>query len=220
MAQANQKFFSIVLLGRPNPQILNHDFLVANDILPHLKPFFKEVKESETPYTEFFSTPPVSRIAYEEFSIQIQEDRFQAMDTSGGDPQTSPIIGITKRLYGDILKYTPFTRGGLNLNYEIFLENDQERNTLDAKMGIDMSQARIAFDTDNPSISITATFPFNNGRILISMAKPRDTYPLNCNFNMDFDFNQNLNDFLMHIDEISRLLDYTKNFYLRMGVKL
>ena len=62
MPSFKYKFFNIVVLGRHNPQILTHDFLINNKILPVTQePFLtllREAKEKVKPFNQFISTPP------------------------------------------------------------------------------------------------------------------------------------------------------------------
>ena len=173
MATAKQRFFSIVLVGGQNPQILNHDFLVANRVLPDKEPFVSQKADKrDNPFTEFFSTPPVARIAYGDYSILVQQDRYQAIDVTGADPTETPIIGITRKYFGEVLEYTPFTLGGLNLNCELMFKADEERK-LDRALGVDHNKVKEAFACDNAVVSLTTRFPFLEGNLLVGVAKPK-----------------------------------------------
>ncbi len=221
MASAKQNFFSIVLVGRPNPQILNHDFLVQNGILPNEEPFVRKLQEGETPYSDFFSTPPVAQIAYGKYSILVQEDRYQAMDSTGGDPVTSPIIPTTNRYFGDVLKYTPFKLGGLNLNCDLHVDDEAEAGRIDHLLGIDRERAATAFASGSPVVSITASFAFENGRLMVVTAKPKDaSKPVKLNFNYEFDYPGEMPAFLSRLGDIRMLVEYRTHFCERLGVSL
>ena len=219
MATAKQRFFSIVLVGGQNPQILNHDFLVANSVLPDTEPFVcQKGKEKDNPFTDFFSSPPVARIAYGNYSILVQQDRYQAMDTTGADPTQTPIIGITKKYFGGVLEYTPFTLGGLNLNCELTFKADEERK-LDELLGVDHNRVRHAFACDNAVVSSTTAFPFLAGRLLIGVAKPKEAdKPSTVNFNYEFPYPGNMKEFLANLDFVTKLVEYRCSFYDRIGV--
>ena len=51
MAEINKNFISFVALGRPNPQILNVDFLKDNKIVPVDEPPFDKLFQQEKPFT-------------------------------------------------------------------------------------------------------------------------------------------------------------------------
>lgn len=218
MITAKQMFFSIVLVGRQNPQILNHDFLESNGVLPRKEPFYKQnLAQGETVFTEFFSTPPVARIVYEKYSLLVQEDRFQAIDTTGDDPCQSPIIEITKNYFGNLLKYTPFTVGGLNLNCDLTF-GPAEEQVIDGILGINREQANQAFGFESTIGSITGIFPFLEGRMSIVFAKPRDPgNPTKVNFNYEFSYPGSMEKFLLNLDDADKIVGYQESFYKRIG---
>ena len=219
MAKATQKLFSIVLMGRHNPQILNHDFLVKYDILPKCDPFFRELKEGEQAYTEFFTTPPIGRIAYGEYSFIVQENRYQAADATGSDPVGSPIIEITKSYFGKHLKYTPLTLAGLNLHCDLSFENSDEEERVLTALGIDYSRAKHAFDAQQLSPALAATFPFSAGKLSLGIMKPKDPEnPIKINFNYEYEFSSNIDNFLGNLDAVAELVKYRASFYDRVGI--
>lgn len=219
MAKAIQKLFSIVLMGRHNPQILNHDFLVKYSVLPETEPFFRELKEGEDAFTEFFSTPPISRIAYGEYSFLVQENRYQAADATGSDPIKSPIIEITKHYFGKLLKYTPLTLAGLNLHCNLSFENSDEEEAVLTALGIDYSRAKNAFQTQQLSPALTATFPFCAGNLSVGILKPKNPEnPVRINFNYEYKFSADIDTFLSNLDGTGELVEYQRSFYERVGI--
>ncbi|MBI4334639.1 MAG: hypothetical protein HY673_25575 [Chloroflexi bacterium] len=90
------RFFSIVLIGRQNPQILTHDFLLKNEVLPKDREPFKGLitEEGSLPFTEFISTPVITSITYGPISITIEENRYQITDNRFEDPPSSPIMSV------------------------------------------------------------------------------------------------------------------------------
>jgi hypothetical protein len=220
MAIIKQAMFSIVLVGRQNPQILNHEFLVRNDVLPKDEPFFrKDLKEGQNAFSEFFSTPPVAQIAYGKYALLVQEDRYQAMDATGQDPAQSPIIEITKRYFGKLLRYTPFLVGGLNLNCDVAFDDPAEDRKFDAFLGLDHGMARRAFDAEDVVASVTATFAFLQGRLSVVFLKPKEPgKPTKANFNYEFDYQKDIDGFLANLGDVAKLLAYRDSFYKRAGV--
>ena len=94
------KLFSIVFIGRQNPQILNHDFLIKNEVLPvkrePFKSLIKDSSQKKPPFTSYLSTPVVTALDYKWISIIVEENRFQIKDAKFNVPSKSPIITITK----------------------------------------------------------------------------------------------------------------------------
>jgi hypothetical protein len=103
------QFFSIVFIGRQNPQILNHDFLFSHGVLPKDKEPFKNLfaKQDSQPFTEFISTPVITSIKYGPISLVVEENRYQIIDNRFEDPPSSPIIQITKKYFEELLRYLP-----------------------------------------------------------------------------------------------------------------
>ena len=101
-------FFSIVFLGSHNPQILNHDFLLKNQVLPiKEEPFsslIEKASEKHPPFTQYVSTPLVTTLSYEWISIIIEQNRYQIKDVNFKTPLESPIISISKEYFGRVLK--------------------------------------------------------------------------------------------------------------------
>lgn len=117
------KLFSIVFIGRQNPQILNHDFLIKNEVLPiksePFKSLIKDSSQKKPPFTSYLSTPVVTALDYKWISIIVEENRFQIKDAKFKVPSKSPIITISKEYFGTLLKYTPFQVGGINFGGEL-----------------------------------------------------------------------------------------------------
>ncbi len=221
MATLTKNFFSIVLIGRHNPQILNHDFLVKNDVLPRQEPFLRQdLPEGEKPFTRFFSTPPVTQISYGKFTFIVQEDRFQAVDETGKNPANSPIIAITKKYFGELLVHTPLTVGGLNFNCTLVYTEPGEEDRIDAKIGINLDVAREAFRSRELTTGMTAAFPFAAGQMSVVTSKRLLERQANLNFNYEFKEAGGIQQFLSHIDTISQIASYAEDFWRRLGIAL
>ena len=220
MSTAKQNMFSIVLVGRQNPQILNHEFLVRNNVLPEQEPFKKELKQGENPFTEFFSTPPVARIGYGPYSLLVQEERYQAADTTGDDPQESPILNITKTYFGELLKYTPFTMGGLNLSGVATYDGPDPEGKLYDALGLDRERLRGTFASNGTvPVNIGAAFEFLVGRMLVTFTKVREAdNQININFNYEFPYPTEMSEFLSYLDHVKEMVNYRGSLYERLGI--
>jgi hypothetical protein len=82
MASFQGQSIGIVLLGRHNPQILNHDFLLKHKVLPvDQEPFASLLKQQEgQAFTEFICTPVISSLRYGPVNIVVEDGRFQIGD--------------------------------------------------------------------------------------------------------------------------------------------
>jgi hypothetical protein len=195
-------FFSIVLLGRQNPQILNHDFLVKHGILPPDKEPFKDLlkQEDSQPFTEFISTPIISSIKYGFISIAVQENLYQITDSRLESPSESAIIPITKKYFGEILRYTPFLLGGINFNGSITFSNVDDEQRFDENSGINRNIINNLAGTINTRIGTILSFPSEEGVIEIQMIKPKDrALPGIINFNYEFEY-KDIDSFLGNFD--------------------
>ncbi len=56
MAKYTQTYTNVVVLGSMNPQILTHNWLVKERIIP--KKVFDSAAQKGNPFTQFISTPP------------------------------------------------------------------------------------------------------------------------------------------------------------------
>ena len=170
MPNFKETLFSIVFIGRFNPQILNHDFLVNNKILPEKEEPFKALfaKEDNKPFTEFMSTPVLTTIKYDSINIVIEESRFQIQDLNNTDPSTSPIVSITKKYFGEILKYTPISAGGINLNGIITFTDADDEQRFNETIGISKDWQEL----DLLSIHGADTVPNGSSQWLSSVKRP------------------------------------------------
>ena len=201
MAKFEKQFFSIVLLGRQNPKILNHDFLVNNKIISLKHEPFKSLlnKEKESPFSEFISTPVLASIKYDYISIVVQEDRFQIIDRNFLDPSKSIIVSITKNYFGKILRFTPFQLGGMNFNGFIQFNNKTDESRFDKSIGMEITRLRKLVKEKDTRIGYTFSFPFENGTIETQITKPKELdKPARINFNYEYEY-QDIDSFMKHL---------------------
>jgi hypothetical protein len=203
MARFERQYFSIVLLGRHNPQILNHDFLVQNEVLPHdVDPFAELLRRPEAPpFSEFVSTPVLVSLQYGPITIMIDENRYQAVDAGSSDPQSSPITTITQR-YFRLLRYTPVTLGGLNFHGVVRFEDDADEHAVDERLGIQRGSVAALAGSVEVRTSLTFSAPWREGSIELQVVKPRGTaHMATINFNFEFPYD-GMDAFLSRLDNI------------------
>lgn len=184
-------FFSIVFIGRQNPQILNHDFLIRNKVLPvEREPFRSLIKESsdkKPAFTEYLSTPVVTTLAYKWISIIVEENRFQIKDSNFKEPLKSPIVSITKKYFGEILRYTPFRFGGMNFAGKLSFLNEDDERDFDDRLGIDSKKFETNFKTKEVRYSSRISLPWSGGQIELRVEKPKEGLKDgNMNFNFEY----------------------------------
>ena len=202
-------FFSIIFLGRQNPQILNHEFLINNNVLPENEEPFKTLfsRENTNPFTEFVSTPVITSLKYGPISIIVEENRFQIMDSRFEKPLSSPIIYITKKYFGDILRFTPFILGGINFNGIIKFDDIKEEETFDKQLGIEREKVINIFGIDDIRIGFSLSYPWNKGTIEINLPKIKDrSKPGGINLNYEFNY-VNVDQFLGNLDDLPLVLE-------------
>ncbi len=198
------KFFSIIFLGKQNPQILNHDFLVNNKVLPKNKEPFKTLfsRKNAESFTDFVSTPVLVSIKYDTISITVEENRFQIMDFKFEDPLSSPIIQIAKKYFGDILKFTPFILGGVNFNGIIKFSDNKDEEMFDKQLGMEREKVSNIFRVNNIRMGFSFSYPFNKGIVEINLPKLKDrSKPGTVNFNYEFKY-ENISNFIANLDDL------------------
>lgn len=221
MPRFTGRFLSIVFIGRQNPQILNHDFLISNEVLPREDDPFKKLfaENSPQPFTEFISTPVLSSIKYGPISITIEESRYQIRDDRFSRPLSSPIVQITKNYFGKLLRHTPLYVGGFNLSGIIeFTDPDDEQN-FDRRLGMSREQLCKMADADEIRVSIFFSFCWKNGMIEIRLPKPKElTKPGEFNFNYEFKY-QDIDNFLANLEDFEQVYDKFDNLLESLNVE-
>ena len=203
------RFLSIIFIGGLNPQILNHDFLLNNGIIPKDQEPFKEFLIGDgKSFTDFISTPPFASIKYGPISITVDEKSYQIVDARFKNKPSNMIIEITKKYFGEILKFTPLRVGGINLNGIIQFNDAQDEQKFDALLGITKKNLTEISNTDDVRVGIEFTFPWKNGMIAVQVSKPRDRKkPGKLQLNYEF-WDKNLDVLLKNLDDFDQL--YTK----------
>jgi hypothetical protein len=218
------KLFSIVFIGRQNPQILNHDFLIKSEVLPvkrePFKSLIKDSSQKKTPFTSYLSTPVVTALDYKWISIIVEENRFQIKDTKFKVPSKSPIITITKKYFGILLKYTPLQLGGINFGGQLrFLDMEDER-IFDDRLGIDNKKFETSLRVNKVRYSNRITFPWNNDQLELRINKPKkDLNTSDMNFNLEFDY-EDIDSFISKLDQADKIYKRFKEILNKLKVEI
>lgn len=204
------KFFSIILIGRLNPQILTHDFLLKNNILPLDKSPFKDIQVTnpeQKPYDNFISTPVVARLQYRNINVVIEEGRYQITDNSGVDPLGSVITDFTKN-YFTVLKFTPLALGGINFNTLIHFESAKEKRSFEDMFIVDRNNFyKDLIGNCNFELGFQIECPCADGKSRIKVAIDNRANELTkvLNFNWEFGLNNGMESLLQSINRIPEL---------------
>lgn len=215
------KFFSIILIGRQNPQILNHDFILKNNILPIDKPPFKDIiaKQAEgKSFDDFLSTPVLTKLTYKSITIVVEESRYQITDSSNTLPIDSPIVAFTKN-YFSILKYTPLVLGGFNFNNLLSFDSKDEKIEFEDKFISDRNGMYKELGINNFEIGLQVSCPFNQNKIELSVSKilGNDLTKM-LNFNYEFRY-KDMDSFLGYLDEIPILFEKFKSILSKLKIQ-
>jgi hypothetical protein len=190
MAETKKAFVSLIAVGRPNPQILNVDFLRNNDILPADRPPFAELFKEKQPFTSFVSTPVMANLVFGHIDFLIDEQRFQIRDARVSEWSETSIFDITKK-YFDILPYTPLSHIGFNLNTAVTFESPDEARAFQELFVPADSRglAIVARTTVVADVALRYSYPNNGARMTLTLAQlPREKNMKAVNFNYEFDF--------------------------------
>ena len=111
---------SVVVANAHNPSILNHDWLLANKVLPELPGGWEF---AEPPFT----TPPLSSIQYQNnLRIVLDPSRLAiTAQTLGGNvvPDPDRVVSQLATSYASILKHIPYVAVGSNFKAYIEFAN-------------------------------------------------------------------------------------------------
>lgn len=209
MAELSKNFISFVALGGQNPQILNLDFLKANDIIPVKEPPFDELLKQEKPVKKFVSVPGFANLVLENIEFIVDERRFQIREKDLSEWTDTRILEIAKK-YFEVLRYTPLKLVGVNLNSTITFKTTEEAGKFqELFLSKDGRLAQI-ISMDNVTASIVLRYPYANkrGRVMLTVDQPnKENKKRTVNFNYEFDFTDWAN-FRSELDKISEIADY------------
>jgi hypothetical protein len=217
MATFKGQFASFVLIGRHNPQILNHDFLVRHNVLPReSEPFRSLLADSargpgsgESPFSDFISTPVASSIRYGPIAMTVDELRFQIVDHGYFDhPSNTTIVDITKRYFGELLIHTPLHIGGVNFNGLVVFRNLEDEWAFDSRIGISRSVVQSwAKAPDNLRISSKVSFTREHYSVEFQVTKAKeltDNGLVNMNYEHKFNSLPDMMKWVGSIEELYR----------------
>ena len=209
MASQSKNFISFVAIGRPNPQILNIDFLRNNRILPLEEESPGRLPDQEKDVKKFVSVPGFANLALENIEFIVDEGRFQITEKDLSEWTETKILEIAKR-YFKVLPYTPLKVVGVNLNSTVsFKTSDEACRFQELLLPKDGRLAKIlSADTVTASIVLRYSYPTQGGRAALTIDQPdKDNKKRVVNFNREFDF-MDWQTFANELDKISDVSQY------------
>jgi hypothetical protein len=220
------KFFSIVFLGSQNPQILNHDFLINNQVLPIEKEPFKSLMEEASkehpPFTQYISTPLVTTLMYKWISIIIEQNRYQIKDTHFSTPLESPIISIPKEYFGRVLRHTPITLGGINFGGNIIFSDTEDEINFDESLGICSQKFQLQLGLAKAQYSPKIRLSWDEdqeGQFELSLKKSKISSG-DCALNFNFEFvYKDMDSFIKEIDGAGKVHERFYNILKELNVE-
>lgn len=182
----SRQFVGTVVIGSINPRILNHDFLINNDILPKVEPF-KAKPNGDPPFSNYIATPVMTTITYEHLSILADASRFQITDYKL--PPEKNLNNEIAEKYFKILAYTPMRMVGFNLNGLLTYKDDSEQLEFEKHLGINHEALYKIMTVSKIDLSGSIKADWEGGSKAIALAQdPISRQPginLNCEFPCD-----------------------------------
>jgi hypothetical protein len=214
------QFLSIVFLGRHNPQILNHDFLVDQTVLPRDREPFQSLlaKERNKQFDQFISTPVMATIRYGPVSIIVDENRYQIKDDRLADPASSPIMGIARKYFGDLLRYTPLKVGGVNLNGVIRFTDEEDLGRFEQREGLNRQAISGLIGQPAFRASLTLGFAWHKGLVEVRLHRAKnEPETIRANFNYEFGYSD-IDSFLANLDDVGLVYQRFREFLASLEV--
>ena len=129
MAEYKHSFVNVTVLGRMNPQILTHDWLVKSKIITWRD--FVTRDKTKAPFSTYFNTPPMTQLAYGPLVFTVEENKFVLLDSKAGIGKTK--IYRMAQQYFKLLSHTPLTKVGFNVQGALTFKNPKEMKAFDSK---------------------------------------------------------------------------------------
>lgn len=220
MSELELRYFSIVFLGNMNPQILNHDFLLHNEILPKEDKYIKALLDRPHTVDDFDSIPGFALLRYGSYEIRLELTRYQMTDKRGRrEFEDSPIIDFTKR-YFNLLSHTPISVGGFNLAYQVRFDNDREKEKLLGKIFAPRKTLKSCFEDKIETKRAILFFDFLEGKFEFNLGFDNSDEPLSSNINVNYEFAfsrfQNMSIFLEQLNNVRAVESRFREVFKRM----
>jgi hypothetical protein len=183
MADYKQTFINVVVLGNLNPQILNHDWLVKQRILPTgVSPSNKD--HTETPFTQYVSIPQMATLAYGPLVFTVELNKFVLQNNT---PTIDLRIFKTAQRYFEKLPHTPVKKLGYNVHGVITFSTEEEERNFDNKFVSYNSTLSSILGATDIHFGFTALYSQDSVLYRLECSKSTDHSEAHINFNCEFD---------------------------------
>jgi len=204
MAEYTHNSVSIVVLGHMNPAILNHDWLEKQQIIP--KKFFAQPAQSDSPFIQFLSTPPMAQLVYGEIVFTVEMGKF--ILKSNQPSVKADAFNVAKR-YFEKLPHTPLAKVGFNVSGIIKFDSKQEEKSFDKKCVSCGDSLLTLINKRDIEIGFTLQYEEGKGCYRLDCTKERKARKayLNCNWEFDVTAANRLIGILGEGDKYARKMD-------------
>jgi hypothetical protein len=220
MVEVKRHSINLIAIGRQNPQIINADWLKANEIIPLDEPPFKELYAKKEPFSKFVSTPVFTNLVLGTIEFVVDQERFMIIDTAISGWGDTRIIQISEK-YFSVLCHTPIRIVGINMVVNlIFSEHKEDSDFQELFLP---KEARIfsaiASQDVNASAAIRYPYPNGSGRLTLGFGELRQKEKIErmVNLNYEFDFTDwaRFKSELAQISKVGKYLDDVLSKLLR-----
>jgi len=120
MSIYTQTKINVVVIGKMNPQILNHNWLLKEKIIP---PKLLLSGQDILPFSNYISTPPYTTITYGKLSFSVELNKF-ILEANQNDLDKG-MFSIVKKYFSK-LSHTPVHKLGFNLHATVKFDSTIE----------------------------------------------------------------------------------------------
>lgn len=210
MVEVKKHSINLVAIGRQNPQIINADWLKANNIVPSDKSPFKELFAQKEPFSKFVSTPVFTNLILGPIEFIVDQERFLITDTAINEWSDTPIIQISKE-YFSVLHHTPIRLVGINMAVKLTFSDLKEDSFFQELFLPKESKLFKAIDNKgvNASTILRYSYPNGNGRLTLGLGELRRKERIErmVHLNYEFDFTD-FAKFESELAQISKVGEY------------
>lgn len=182
MSEYAQTNMNVVVIGNMNPQILNHNWLSEEKIIP---PKLRASGQDIVPFSNYISTPPFASITYGKLSFNVDINKFTLQDNQ--NDLNSEMFNIAKKYFSK-LSHTPVQKLGFNLHATVKFNSAEEEKRFINKWISSIDSLKELFNDRNIQLGFTVIS--KKGKVCYQLSCIRNRIDrknilLNCNCEFD-----------------------------------
>ncbi len=200
MSVYTQTKINVVVIGNMNPQILNHNWLLKEKIIP---PKLLASGQDVVPFSNYVSTPPFTTITYGKLSFNVDINRF-TLQGNQNDLNTE-VFSIAKKYFSK-LSHTPVQKLGFNLYATVKFDSTEEEKGFINKWVSSSDSLKELFNNRNIQLGFTVISKKGKVRYQLSCIRKsvdRKNILLNCNCEFDV---SNTNQLVKYLSEAGQYI--------------